>query len=83
MECLLATCVKDRPAVTNNLFPVYLQPRSTDLPPLIGPSHATFHALDDQTFSNSAIAPMMTIMARPDGPPVSMFSRKLISPMLR
>ena len=29
--------------------------------------------------SNSAMAPMMTTMARPSGPPVSIFSRKLMN----
>lgn len=34
-------------------------------------------------FTNSAIAPTITTIARPSGPPVSMFSRKLTNSMLR
>jgi hypothetical protein len=48
---------------------------SSDMPAFEpGASHAGFYSLDDQVRSSSAIAPMMTTMARPSGPDVSMLS---------
>lgn len=41
------------------------------------------HSLDDRLRSSSAIAPMITTMARPSGPPVSICSRNDTNSTLR
>jgi hypothetical protein len=86
IECRLATAVNDIPERRSETTCSRLM--SSRARPICLPSNfallmpdLTRSTINDR--SSSLIAPTMTIMARPNGPPVSMFSLKLIKATFR
>ncbi len=84
--CFLATCVSDIPE--RRPWTTWSRSILSGERPMCRPSNRArrIPARTRSTirfFSSSAIAPTMTTIARPNGPPVSICSRKLMNSMLR
>ena len=71
-------------AVLEKRDPIDVERPAADMPAFQpGAAHTCPHPLDDQIALEFGDGPMMMTTARPSGPPVSRFSRKLRNSILR